>query len=249
MKKFLSFVFLLFSFSQILACSCERSNFAKEYQDATVVAIVTVAKTYGDYVDKSREINLNFHKAELKFDKIYKGEKFKELIVLGSSMYANSASCEKHLTVGEQYLIMLTKNTDGSYYINACSAVYDISFNKIEAKKRIQFLDYVFYNFEKYEKELSEFKFAHFINNSQQNNKSGFTKQDLKNLKNKIAVYKVTIDNDHKITTISAIIKPGYKNDKIEKIIKNDFYIDDRLINYKIKTYLIFIDFDLYFLF
>jgi phage gp16-like protein len=77
---------------------------------------------------------------------------------------------------------------------------------------------------------------------------SKFTKKDIKILKNKIAVYKVSIDNNNKITAINPIIKVGYKDKKIEKIIKEHFSIDNSLINYQTNTYLIYIDFSIYFI-
>lgn len=247
MKYFLSFLLTTFLFSEIFACSCEKGNFANYYKTADIVAIVTVTKKYGDYTDKSKLIELNYYKAELKFNKIYKGERFEELTALGSTTYTNSAGCEISLTVGNKYLIMLRKNADGKYYINACSAIFNINTQKSQSAT-IKHFDYIFDCFKKHKKALSEFEFANFGNYSSLIDESKFTKQDIKILKNKIAVYKVSIDNSNKITAINPIIKVGYKDKKIEKIIKEHFSIDNSLINYQTNTYLIYIDFSIYFI-
>lgn len=253
MKIIFSLLFILFSFSKISACSCEKNNFARNYREASVAAIITIKKIYGDSVENYKGIDINYYKAEIKFDKIYKGEKFQELHVLGKTYFASSTSHEILIKPGEKYIIMLKKNEKGEYGVSACSAIYQLSTDHLKLKEEVKHYNYIFASFEKHKTELSDFKFIDNFDTSKRfNNDKKIMDSDFRNLgkynlKNKIAVYKVKINEKNKITSISPIIKAGYKDQEIEKIVKRNFYVDDSLIDYKIKTYLIYIDFNEYF--
>ncbi|TDX86628.1 hypothetical protein [Epilithonimonas xixisoli] len=126
---------LFFISVKISACSCATAVIAQDYFDSDVVGLITIESTYGNEIKKEKIFGARTYRAKISFDKLYKGQKFEELKIIGNSENSNSASCEKQVEVGEKYLILLYKNENGEYVVSLCSSMLQIStsdFNKID---------------------------------------------------------------------------------------------------------------------
>ena len=130
MKKLILFILFFLAIAKVFACRCVRESIAQSYLDADVVALITIDKTYGEKENNPSGTGLRTYSADVKFEKIYKGTAFKILSVFGTSTYASSGACEKLVEKGEKYIILLTKNKDGDYFVSSCSTMPQISDDK-----------------------------------------------------------------------------------------------------------------------
>jgi hypothetical protein len=227
MQKFIFVVLLFGVFVQSSACKCMRGSIAQNYLDAEIVALVTIEKTYGDK-ESNVQLGGRLYSADLKFEKIYKGIAFKTLNVFGTTTYASSGACEKLIEKGEKYLILLSKNKDGFYYVSSCSTMPRISDDKF-----VKNYERIFNIIEKNKSKLHFSKFAQYEDLSEEydNQKkqiiNDFLKLDNKVLVGKLGIYKVKINNDGKISEVKAIQKIGIKEKLIQELMKKNLSVYD----------------------
>jgi len=119
-KLLLILIFLSVKFS---ACKCHTDIIVQDYFEADVVGIITIDSTYGDTIWEDRTFGSRTYKAKIHFDKLYKGQKFEELNIIGNSKSINSGACETQVKLGQKYLILLNKNSEGEYVISQCSTI------------------------------------------------------------------------------------------------------------------------------
>lgn len=226
MRKSLILTLVFLSFVKTFACSCANQNFAQVYLESEIVAIVTIGNTYNNKEYEKNGMQLRSYSADLKFEKIYKGKEFKTLNVLGTTTYAYSGACEKLVGNGEKYLVMLTKNNEGEYFVSACSTMPRINSETIDDYEKI------FTIIEKNKNKILFKRFADYEDNSRkydgitQKLTSDFTKLKA-NFKKKIGIYSVMIDTEGKVEKVVSIEKIGKKEKKIQELIKENFTIYD----------------------
>lgn len=202
------------------------NNFAQDYLDADVVALVTIKNTYENKEYKINGMQLRSYSADLNFERIYKGKEFNTLNVFGTTTYASSGACEKLVKKGEKYLIMLQKNNKGEYFVSSCSTmpnVDNLSINKYEK---------IFSIIDKNRSKILFRKFANYDDESQvYDNKTNKLLTDFDklntNFKNKIGIYNVTIDEGGRVEKVISIEKIGEKEKEIQRLIKNNLIIYD----------------------
>ncbi|UQB70140.1 hypothetical protein [Epilithonimonas zeae] len=243
--KFL--LILIFLSVKILACSCAEDAIAQNYLDSDIVGIITIDSTYGDTIWENRTFGFRTYKAKIHFDKIFKGQKFKELNVIGNSKNINSGACETLVEPGKKYLILLNKNSNGEYTVSLCSSMFQINTNDLKTidnyskqfsyleKNNLIFKDFKFINYYDSSVKLDE------LNNVLTNEfKSTFGQK----LKNKFGVYKIKLDSENNIIEINSIKKTGLNERKILTLIKKNIkakYLFNKSPN---SEYLLFLDFN-----
>lgn len=226
MKKIIILTLFLVSFTKIFACKCMGNSFAQQYLDSDIVALVTIEKTYGDKNVNRNGMQMDSYSADLKFEKIYKGVEFKTLNIFGTTVYASSGACEKLVKKGEKYLILLSKNNDGEYYVSSCNKMSEIS-----DEKHVKEYEDIFNIIERNKAKSFFIKFADYDDASEDYNiqnydvVNDFSKLNDKRLKNKFGIYKVEINNDGKILKITPIEKIGVNEEQIQKLMKENFTV------------------------
>lgn len=242
MKKFIFLILFFGMFIQLFACRCVDESIAKRYLDADVVALVTIEKTYGEKENDPPATGLRTYSADLKFEKIYKGIAFKTLNVFGSTSSLSSGACEKLVMKGEKYLIVLSKNKEGLYYVSSCSTMPQISDDKF-----VKEYENIFKVIEENRADLYFPKFAQYEDMSEDYNHqkkqitNDFLKLNEKRLRGKLGIYKVKINDDEKISEIVAIQKIGIKEKQIQELMKKNLRIS-RGTGYKSDEYFILLE-------
>lgn len=221
--------FLLFLSVKFSACSCAKDAIAQDYFESDVVGIITIESTYGNEEREEKMFGSRIYKAKISFDKLYKGNKFEELIIFGSTTGANSGACEKLVKAGEKYLLLTSKNQNGEYVESLCSNMYKIYDNSLnEVNKYSNQFNYL-------EKNKSLFKDLKFINYYDESENWDNVKKIATNefeiifgkkIKNKFGVYKVKTDSENKIIEIQSIKKIGINEKKMLALIKKDIKIN-----------------------
>lgn len=242
-----NFLLILFLLSiKISACSCAEDAIAQNFLDSDIVGIITIDSTYGDTIWENRTFGSRTYKAKFHFDKIFKGQKFEELNVIGNSKNINSGACERLVEPGKKYLILLNKNSNGEYTVSLCSSMFQINTND---SKTIDNYNKQFSYLEKNNLIFKDFKFINYYDSSvkfdELNNiltnefKSTFGQK----LKNKFGVYKIKLDSENNIIEINSIKKTGLNERKILTLIKKNIkakYLFNKSPN---SEYLLFLDF------
>ncbi|MBD8082102.1 hypothetical protein [Chryseobacterium caseinilyticum] len=212
MKKNLFVVFLLLSFNTILACDCLYTLLPKTYHKANIVAEITVLNIYGnDTKDRT-------YKAEVKFEKFFKGKTDKTTLNLSGNIgRIDGSACDVEFKKGEKYIIFLNHDNEE---ISSCTPHYllnrDNSYHsKISAAENL---------------------FAYLKNNTIQNdnfifyfekNKTGRSSiSKLKNFKpkNNFAVYEIIFTDKNSIASVNIKSEFGDRDDVIAELIKKNIY-------------------------
>jgi len=226
MKKILFLILFFSAFTKIFACKCVDESIAKKYLEADVVALVTIEKTYGEKENNPAGTGLRTYSADLKFEKIYKGMTFKTLNIFGTTTSLSSGACEKLVMKGEKYLILLSKNKDGLYFVSSCSTM-----PKIFEDKFLNEYENIFKVIEKNKANLHFPKFVQYDDMSEDYNQqkkqitNDFLKLNKKRLRGKLGIYKVKINDDDKISEIIPIQKIGIKEKQIQELMKKNLRI------------------------
>ncbi|WP_415328570.1 hypothetical protein [Chryseobacterium sp. MMS23-Vi53] len=216
MKKSLFILFLVVSFIKMSACSCHRAPLAENYLAADVVGIVKIIKVYDENSEQRT------YKADVEFEKLYKGEKFKTLNVRGLIGNSYSGACEININPNETYLILLNKyNND--YSLSLCSPKYSFNMNE---KSTIEALEKTFAYIEKNKYKFTGLEFTTCYDELQKGDKS--TLSCLKNFspKNPFAIYKVKINELSQIEKLTPITRFGNQDSKIENILRKNMTVD-----------------------
>lgn len=227
MKKLILLILILGAVTKIFACSCVRKNIAQTYLDADVVALIIIEKTYGDR-DSHIMQGGRLYSADVKVEKIYKGNEFKTLHVFGTTTSASSGACEKLIEKGEKYLVLLSKNKDGEYYVSSCSTMPQISDDKY-----VKEYENIFKVLDKNKSNLQFPKFAQYEDLSEdynyitRQNTNDFLKLNAKQLHGKVGIYKVKINDKGNIFTITPIEEIGIKEKQIQELMKKNLRIYD----------------------
>lgn len=241
MKKNIFIILFFGSFAQIFGCRCVEESIARRYLNADIVALVTIEKTYADKEDDSIGTGLRSYSADLKFEKIYKGIAFKTLNVFGNTTSLSSGACEKLVAKGEKYMILLSKNKDGLYYVSSCSTMPQISDDNFVIE-----YENIFKILEKNMAHLAFPRFATYHDLSEDYNPqtkqkiSGFLKLN-RRLRNKIGIYKVKVNDDEKIIEIVPIQKIGIKEKQVQELMKKNLTVFGGA-GFKIDEYLILLE-------
>lgn len=226
MKKLILFILFFLAIAKVFACRCVRESIAQSYLDADVVALITIDKTYGEKENNPSGTGLRTYSADVKFEKIYKGTAFKILSVFGTSTYASSGACEKLVEKGEKYIILLTKNKDGDYFVSSCSTMPQISDDKF-----VKEYESIFKIIEKNKANLFFSKFVQYEDLSRNYNhqtkqiSNDFLKLNKKRLHGKLGIYKVKINEEERISEITPIQKIGIKEKQIQELMKKNLEI------------------------
>lgn len=217
MKKLFLLLFFAIGLIKVSACKCVTKTLAENYLAADVVGVIKIIKVY----DENHEQRT--HKADIEFEKIYKGEIFKTLNIRGLIGNPSSGACETNVKVGEEYLILLNKYKN-SYGISSCSPKYHIDTKK--EKKNLKALGKTFAYIDKNKFRFIGLEFTTGYDKLQTGDKSAFS--NIKNFspKQPFAIYKITINDEQKVEKISPITIFGNKDEEIEKIMKNNMEID-----------------------
>ncbi|MDM1556656.1 MULTISPECIES: hypothetical protein [Chryseobacterium] len=77
MKKLSLFLFLLLGILKVSACKCVPSTLIENYLSANVVGVIKILKVYDENTEQRT------YKADVEFEKVYKGTKFTTLNVRG----------------------------------------------------------------------------------------------------------------------------------------------------------------------
>jgi len=221
MKKLLLIFFLLLSITKISACKCVRETLAQDYLNANVVGIIKIIRVYDE------NTNQRTYKADVEFEKLYKGTKFKTLNVRGLIGNSYSGACETNIEPNERYLILLSGFNDSKYTISSCTPKY--SLNTTPSKDENSELENLEKAFSYLDK--NKYKFIGLTFTSCDDETSPNSHTDLSHLKGFIpkqtfAIYKVKINESSKIEDILTVTGFGSQNDIIEDIIKRKMIVD-----------------------
>ncbi|MCS3531827.1 hypothetical protein [Chryseobacterium sp. JUb7] len=217
MKKLFLILILTIGLIKVSACKCVTKTLVENYLSADVVGVIKIIKVY-DENDVERT-----HKADVEFEKIYKGERFKTLNVRGLIGNPSSGACETSVKVGEEYLILLSKYNN-SYGISSCSPKYRV--NPKKEKENLKALEKTFAYIDKNKFRFIGLEFTSCYDELQKGDKSSLS--GIKNFspKNPFAIYKIKINDLSKIEKITPITTFGNKDKVIEKIMMNNMTVD-----------------------
>ncbi|KQS91555.1 hypothetical protein [Chryseobacterium sp. Leaf394] len=243
MKKTVFLILLLF-FTKIFGCRCgTQQSIAQDYFEADFVGVITITKAYGDSILISENgFNREFYKAELKFDKIIKGQKFIFLNAFGATddkFGIHSTDCSVFLKAGEKYMIILKKDVNNLFWVNGCSRMIRLSYhnNHEEESKVIKHYINLFKNLEKYKNQYSNLKFEDFDDKSIRKLRyptvmfdSDFGDLRLSNPSERIGIYKITTDKNLKIKKLVPIERVGEKDVEIEQLIFKNLSLSEHRV-------------------
>lgn len=217
MKKLFSLLFLILCIISISACKCNRDPLAENYLAADVAGIIRIMKVYGENTEQRT------YKADIKFDKIYKGKEFKILNVRGLIGNSYSGACEIDVKPGETYLILLNKY-NGEYSISACSPKYRFDLEKEKATAKA--LGKAFAYLDKNKSKFIGFEFTTCFDELQKGDKSNLSAIGNFSPKNPFAIYKVRINDLSKIEELTPLTTFGDKDQEVENILKKNMIVD-----------------------
>lgn len=217
MKKLLFFFFLVLNVVTLYACKCKTDPLAENYLAADVAGIIRIIKVYGENAEQRT------YKADIKFEKIYKGKKFQTLTVRGLIGNPYSGACETDVQPGETYLILLNKY-NGEYSISSCSPKYRFDMEKEKATSEV--LEKTFAYIDKNKFAFTGLQFATCFDELQKGNKSDLSAIKNFSPKNPFAIYKVKVNDYSKIEELTPVTTFGDKDQEIENILKRNMIVD-----------------------
>lgn len=221
MKTLFSVLFIVISFIEISACKCIRSPLAEEYLEADMAGIVKIIKVYDENYEQRT------YKADIEFETIYKGEKFKTLVVSGLIGKSYPGACEINIEPDEKFLLLL-KKYNGSYMLNSCSPRHRLSENE---KGTLKTLSETFAYLDNNKYKFTGLEFITCFDDLQNSDKPKFS--DIENFlpKQPFAIYKVKINDSFKIEEILPITEFGSNDKLIEAILKQNMEVDTPLFS------------------
>ncbi|RXM66992.1 MULTISPECIES: hypothetical protein [unclassified Chryseobacterium] len=221
MKKLSLFLFLLLGIMKISACSCVKGTLAENYLEANVVGVIKILKVYDENPDQRT------YKADVEFEKVYKGTKFTTLNVRGLIGQAYSGACEKEIKPNERYLILLS-GSNNQYGISSCSPMSKLDLQPTKDEDiQLEKLSKTFSYLEKNKLKFKGAQFSYYYDEKQGDNpQSELSKISNFNPKQPFAIYKVKLNDSFKIKEISPVIAFGSKDKTIEGIMKRNMIIE-----------------------
>ncbi|SHE76968.1 hypothetical protein [Chryseobacterium sp. OV279] len=221
MKKLLLLFFVLSSVIKVSACKCVRDPLPQEYLNANVVGVIKIIKVYDENIEQRT------YKADVEFEKLYKGTEFKTLTVRGLIGNSHSAACEIDIEPNERYLILLSGAGSNSYTISSCTPKSKLSARSSKdenselenLKKTFSYLD------------KNRYKFTGLTFTFCEDGTSDIGQTDLSKIKDfqpkqSFAIYRVKINESSKIDEIVTITGFGSQDKIIEDVIKRKMIVD-----------------------
>ena len=206
--------------------ACECGNWGKQfdsYSSSELVADVTITKVYpilkGKYSDK-------YFKIDLKYNELYKGTTIKTIYVYGNlhinnKMYGSWTSCSLGAKVGQRLILFESKDKEGNYVLHYCGhKIYSDHKKFTESKSLLELIK---------EKQIKTNIKYHYLNfgNDKKTGKDDFDVLKGLNVKNKFALFEITLNTDGTFKTVESIQNFGSdKDDLILEIIrKSKIYV------------------------
>lgn len=214
MKKLSLFLLLLLSIVKVSACSCVHETLPQNYLDAGIVGIIKILRVYDE--DEQQRT----YKADVEFEKVYKGAKFTTLQVRGLIGRSSSAACEINIQPNERYMIFLNKS-DSSYSISSCTPKSKLENKPTKAENLwLKNMSTIFSYLDNNNFKFIGLQFARCYDITQTNYKSDLS--EIKGFKPKqpFAIYKVKVDDSSRIQEINSVLSFGSKDNTIENILK-----------------------------
>ncbi|CAH0221761.1 hypothetical protein [Chryseobacterium sp. Bi04] len=220
MKKLSLFIFLLLSIAKVSACSCMGMSLSQNYQDADVIGVIKIVKVYG----QSKEYRM--YKADIQFEKVFKGKAFKTIRVSGVIGKSSSAACEMNLKPKERYLIFLDKSGN-DHFVTFCTPKSKLQNIATENEhSRFEHLGKKISYLEENKSGFQDLQFATCYEKTPTGNKSDLSKISDFSPKQQFAVYKVKVNNLSEIQEVTPIAGFGSKEETIKNILKTKFKVD-----------------------
>lgn len=221
MKKLSLLLFLFLSFINVSACKCVMSNFAENYLDADVVGVIKILKVYGENAQQRT------YKADIEFEKLYKGAKFATLNVRGLIGNSSSAACEKDVKPNERYLILL-KGSNKNFSISSCSPMSQLPEKPTKDENiEMEKLSNVFSYLDKNKFKFKGLQFTYYYDETiGANTRSELSKISNFKPKQPFAIYKVKLNDSFKIKEITPMTTFGSKDKTIVAIMKKNLTIE-----------------------
>ncbi|SDJ33173.1 hypothetical protein [Chryseobacterium jejuense] len=236
MKKLSLFLFLLLGILKVSACSCAKGTLAENYLEANVVGVIKILKVYDENPDQRT------YKADVEFEKIYKGTKFTTLNVRGLIGKSSSAACERDIIPNQRFLVLLN-GSNNSFTVSHCSAMSSLNVQPTKDEEaQLEKLSKAFSYLEKNKLKFKGAQFSYYYDEKQGDNpKSELSRINNFNPKQPFAIYKVKLDDSFKIKEMSPIIGFGSKDKIIEGIMKRNIRVETPMFRdtSKKKEYLI----------
>ena len=218
-KKILFSIFLFLSVVKIFACKCDSfGSIGENYSASDVIGEITVTKIYGN------DLKNRTYKADISFDKIYKGQEVKSVVVSGVLGDIQSPACEFQIKVGEKYLIYLTKY-DQEFQISACTPKFlignknqNFEYSSINLQqKALEFLS----------KNPQTLEFVFYFDDSvRRDSRSDLSKLDDKiKPDNQFAIYKLKVNEHSRIEEIFSVSEFGKIDEQIHLLMKKNFAV------------------------
>jgi hypothetical protein len=129
MKKILQIILYLITI-EAFACDCTSPYLPEKFVRADFVANVTIIKVYPNKKNESG------YKADIKIDKLFKGEKLKSIYISGRSDRTLGSSCDIFIPENTKLIVYATKNKEGNYGIGMCSGYVYLNSKNIHYEKR-----------------------------------------------------------------------------------------------------------------
>nr|WP_315026610.1 hypothetical protein [uncultured Chryseobacterium sp.] len=231
MKKLAFILFLLLSIVKVSACQCLMDTFAENYLTADLVGVIKILKVYDE--DPLQRT----YKADVEFEKVYKGTKFTTLNVRGLIGNASSGACEKDVKPNERYLILL-KGPSRNFSVSSCSPMSKLNEKPTKDEdSQLETLTKAFSYLDKNKFKFIGLQFTYYYDETLGDNR----KSELSNISNfspkqPFAIYKVKINDSFKITEISPITSFGSKDKTIETIMRKNLTIETPMYKKTSKT-------------
>ncbi|CAM1355080.1 hypothetical protein [Tenacibaculum ascidiaceicola] len=211
MRKILFLVLVLLS-SYLYSCDCGIETVVNKFAYSAFVAKGKIIKNYKN----SRGENV--YKADIKIDKLYKGEKVESVFVYGRSDEKMGTSCDIFIPVETELIFYAHKDKSGRLIIGMCSGL--LYLNKKPSREK-----------EKEIRELKMLKSLSKLNDKDVNkvklypSKIGSLLDDLKgsDSKKKYGIYKLIFSKKLRLKRIKVVDGFTDKNidEKIKRIFKN----------------------------
>lgn len=221
MKKLSLFFFLILSIIEVSACKCVINPFAENYLKADVAGVIKILKVYDE--DEQQRT----YKADVEFEKVYKGTKFATLHIRGLIGKSSSAACEIDIEPNERYLVLLS-GSGNKYTMTSCTPKSKLKDQPTRVEneqlenlgKALAYLDNNKFKF-------MGLKFASYYDETHEvNNKSDLSKINKFRPKQPFAIYKATVNELSRIEKISPIISFKSQDKTVEDIMKRKLTIE-----------------------
>ncbi|WP_223606063.1 hypothetical protein [Chryseobacterium sp. OSA05B] len=221
MKKLLLLFFVLSSFIKVSACKCVRDPLPQEYLNANVVGVIKIIKVYDENIEQRT------YKADVEFEKLYKGTKFKTLTVRGLIGNSSSGACEIDIQPNERYLILLSRSGGNGYTISSCTPKSNLSaMSSKDENSQLETLKKTFSYLDQNRYKFTGLTFTFCEYETSDDGQTDLSKIVDFQPKHSFSIYRVKINESSKIEEIVTITGFGSQDKIIEDVIKRKMIVD-----------------------